>query len=182
MERNKNFFSLQMIVEGGIMLALAYVLNMFKLYTMPQGGDISLSMLPIMIFAIRWGGIQGFILGILYGILKLIVDPYVIHPAQLILDYPLPSAFVGLSGISFLKDKKEFRGYLPMIVIAYALKFVAHYLSGLIFFPEYAPKGMSPAYYSFIYNITYLGPELLLFIIVIAVLWNPLKNVLVKQK
>ena len=102
MENNKKFFSLQMMVEGGIMLALAYVLNMFKLYTMPQGGDISLSMLPIMIFAIRWGGLPGFILGALYGILKLIVEPYVIHPAQLILDYPLPSAFVGLSGISFL--------------------------------------------------------------------------------
>lgn len=182
MERNKNFFSLQMIVEGGIMLALAYVLNMFKLYRMPQGGDISLAMLPIMIFAIRWGGIQGLILGILYGILKLIVDPDVIHPAQLILDYPLPSAFVGLSGISLLKDKKDFKGYLPMMIIAYVLKFFAHYLSGLVFFPEYAPKGMSPAYYSFIYNITYLGPELLIFIVVIAVLWNPLKNVLAKQQ
>lgn len=182
MNQKRNSFSTQMIVEGGIMLALAYVLSLFSVYEMPQGGSISLSMLPIMIFALRWGAVPGVIVGALFGIINLIIKPQIYHPIQVLLDYPLPSAFIGLSGISLDKDKSKFTGYLPMIIVGYVLKFISHFLSGYVFFGEYAPEGMHPAKYSFIYNLSYNGPELILFIVVIAILWKPLKSVLVRQK
>lgn len=180
MKTNK-YFSIQMIVEAGLSIALAYILSLFKVYEMPYGGSITLSMLPLMIFSIRWGMTNGFIIGILYGILSLIIKPQVVHPIQVLLDYPLPSAFIGLSGYSYLKDKTKLQGYIPSIIIAYVLKFACHFLAGVVFYGQYAPKGLSPAYYSFVYNIQYTGPELILFLIVIALLWSPLKSLRIKQ-
>lgn len=180
MQKEKKFFSVQMITEAGITIALAYVLNLFKVIQMPQGGDVSLSMLPIMIFAIRWGGVKGAIVGALYGILKLIIKPDIVHPIQVLLDYPLPSAFVGIAGISLLKDKTELKGYLPMIILGYVLKFISHVISGVVFFAEYAGD-QNPLIYSLTYNITYTLPELIIFIIVIAILWNPLKRLIKTQ-
>lgn len=180
--REKKFFSVQMIAEAGITLALAYVLSLFKLYKMPFGGSITISMLPIMLYAIRWGASAGFIVGTLFGVLSYMIEPYFVHPIQLLLDYPLPSAFIGLSGLTFMRDKDKFQGYLPFIILSYILKFSCHYFAGVVFFGQYAPEGMSPEYYSFIYNIQYNGPELILFIIVIALLWQPLSTLRRKQK
>lgn len=177
---NKKIFSTQMITEAAIMIALAYILKLFTIFRMPQGGDISLSMLPILIFSIRWGALPGFIVGAVYGVVTLLINPFILHPLQVLLDYPLPSAFVGLAGISTSKDKDNIFGYIPFILLGYALKFLMHYLSGVIFFAEYAGE-MNPLLYSFIYNITYLGPEVIIFIIVLFILWNPLKSVLRRQ-
>lgn len=181
MNNQKKFFTLQSLVEAGLMLALAYVLGRIKIYKMPYGGSVSLSMLPIVFFAVRWGVIKGFIVGALFGLLNLLIDPYVIHPAQLLLDYPLPSAFVGLAGLSVIKDKTNFSGFIPTIILGYILKFVCHYLSGVVFFAEYTPEGMQPSVYSFLYNIQYNGPELLIILVVCGLLWKPLTGLLKKQ-
>lgn len=178
---NTNKFNIQMVTEGSIVIALAYVLGLFSIFRMPQGGDISLAMLPILVYSIRWGVLPGFIVGALYGILKLMVDPYILNIWQVLLDYPLPSAVIGISGLSYLKDKSKFTGYLPFIILGYLLKLLMHYLSGIIFFASSTPEGMSPHWYSFIYNISYLGPELIIFIVIIAILWKPLGNILQKQ-
>lgn len=177
MNKNK-FFSTQMIVEAGIMLALAVILAQFKLYKMPQGGSISLKLLPLMIFAIRWGAPAGMVVGALFGVITLIIKPEIVHPIQVILDYPLPSALMGLAGISFSKNKSEFPGYIPFIVLSYVLRLVVHFLSGLIYFAEYTPEGMNPVHHSFIYNVTYLGPELVIFIVFMAIFWPYLTKLL----
>lgn len=177
---NKKLFSTQMITEAAIMIALAYVLKLFVIFRMPQGGDIALSMLPIIIFSIRWGAIPGFIVGAVYGVVNLLIHPNIIHPVQVLFDYPLPSAFVGLAGINMSKDKDKLMGYIPFLLLGYSLKFIMHYLSGAIFFKEYAGE-MNPFVYSFIYNISYLGPEIIIYIIVLFVLWNPLEKVIRRQ-
>lgn len=179
--KNKKIFSVQMITEAGVMLALAFVLSLIKVYKMPYGGSISLEMIPIIIFSIRWGFLPAIITGSVYGFIKLMIDPVIYHPIQLLLDYPLPSAFMAFSAFSYLKDKTKYQGYIPFIVIAYVLKFITHYLSGVIYFPQYAPEGMSPYWYSFIYNIQYNGPELIICIIAVILLWKPLSSIIKKN-
>ena len=76
MKKNKSMFSTQMLVEAGIMVALSQVLGLFPLYQMPQGGDVSLSMLPIMVFAIRRGLAPGILVGVVYGAVSYIIKPY----------------------------------------------------------------------------------------------------------
>lgn len=180
MEKTKQTFTTKMITEAGLMLALATVLSMVKLYQMPQGGIVTLaSCLPIIFFSIRWGIGKGMIVGALFGMIQLLVDPYVIHPIQLILDYPLPYAMLGISAFSFKKDKKDITGYLPFIILSYVLMFISHYFSGIIFFAENAGE-LAVSVYSALYN-SYIGVDCIIAVVVLLLLWKPL-NKLIENK
>lgn len=57
-------WSTKMVVEAGIMIALAYLLSRIKIYEAPQGGSVTAgSMIPILLFAMRWGVGPGIITG-----------------------------------------------------------------------------------------------------------------------
>lgn len=49
------FLNLRVMVEIAVMLGLAAVLGMIKIYQAPWGGSVSLEMLPLFIVAYRWG-------------------------------------------------------------------------------------------------------------------------------
>src|SRR5690554_4930733 len=105
----KKKFNVKMITEGGMMIALAVLLSYIKIYTLPNGGSITAgSMIPLMIFAIRWGLGPGFLVGGTYGVIDFILKPYFYHPLQFILDYPLAFALLGFAGLAHIikKDKK----------------------------------------------------------------------------
>lgn len=182
MNNKYNFFNIQMIVEAGVMLALAFILSQIKLGKLPQGGSITLaSMFPIILFSIRWGALRGILVGVLFGVLSLIIDPQIFHPAQVLLDYPIPFGFIGLSGISLIKDKKSVFGYLPFVIISHLLRLAAHIVSGIVFFSEYTPEGMTPFQYSLTYNASYMIPELGISILFLFLLWKPLSRLIKKQ-
>lgn len=65
---------LQMLCEGAILVALAQILSMLKLWEMPWGGSITLGMLPIFLFAVRWGTRWGLVAGFAYGLLQVMFD------------------------------------------------------------------------------------------------------------
>jgi thiamine transporter len=144
-----------MLVEIGVMVAFAYVLMLFRVGRMPQGGSISLQMLPIFVVALRWGGVPGMVAGLLFGSLKLMFDPFIVHPVQTLLDYPLAFAVIGVTG--FLRDKP-----LAGIIAGGISRFFMHFLAGVVFFGNLAPEGVSAASYSFTYNMAYMGPEILI--------------------
>ncbi len=176
MKRNQ----VRIMTEIGMAVALSVILNFIPLWRMPQGGSISLEMLPILIIALRWGASSGMMAGVVYGLVQLAFGPYIIHPAQLVLDYPLPYMLVGLAGIFSnkinLKAKGSTYGWLLLAVLTGGLgRFVSHFFSGVIFFAQYAPEGQSPWVYSTIYNVSYLLPALLLSYIIII----PLIKILV---
>ena len=178
MKRNQ----VRIMAEIGMAVALAAILNFIPLWRMAQGGSVSLEMLPILIIALRWGAGPGMMAGVVYGLVQLALGPFIIHPAQLVLDYPLPYMLVGLAGIFSnkinLKTKGRTYGWLLLAVFTGGLgRFISHFLSGIIFFAQYAPEGQSPWVYSAIYNISYLLPSLLLsYIIIIPLLKNMVIN------
>ncbi len=158
---NTNRRRLVMLLELAIMVAFAYLLSLFRLGRMPQGGSISLQMLPIFIYALRWGGKSGLAAGFVFSLIKLLLgDPFIVHPIQAILDFPLAYSVIGVAG--FLKDKP-----LAGLVAGGASRFFSHFLAGMVFFGAYAPEGISAAHYSFVYNLTYMGPEILLSILTV---------------
>lgn len=53
MTKRKN--TTRMLCEGAFMIALSLVLGLFKVFELPQGGSISLEMLPLLFFCVRWG-------------------------------------------------------------------------------------------------------------------------------
>ena len=157
-------FTTRMVAQIGLALALSSVLHIFKLYTLPNGGSITLgSMVPILIISYFYGPEVGILTGFLEGIISLILSPYIVHPVQVLFDYPLPYMALGLAG--FFKANKYVATVIPILV-----RFICHIISGVVFFASYAPKGMSPFVYSFIYNGSFLGIDALICLVIIAVI------------
>ena len=146
--------------------ACSVVLSKIKLIQYPQGGGIDLlSSLPILMIGILYGPITGMTCGLIAGLIGLMGSAYIIHPAQFLLDYILPTMLLGLSGLFGSNNKKNiFIGCLLAVI----LKNIAHILSGCIYFGEYAWEGWNPLAYSIVYNLSGTGLEGLLSVIVLT--------------
>lgn len=157
-------FDSKLVARIGLAIALAFILDMLKIYTLPNGGgSISLgSMIPIFLISFIYGPSIGLFTGFLFGILKLIINPYILNPIQVLFDYPLPFMAVGIAG--FFKNK-----YLGA-TLGMLLRFVCHFISGVIFFGSYAPAGTSPIIYSIAVNGFAVGGELLICLTLLAFL------------
>lgn len=102
------------IVYGAISIALSFALSYAKLFKLPQGGSVTFaSLLPLMIYCCMFGTRRGLIVCTIYGVLQALQDPFIIHPMQFLLDYPLAFGLIGVSGIfmekGVFKDKKWLR-------------------------------------------------------------------------
>lgn len=173
--------NVRILTEGGIMIALSALLSQIVIYQAPQGGSVSAgSMVPLMIFAMRWGVGPGLAVGASYGVLDFIMKPYFYHPLQLILDYPLAYGIIGLAGLGYIFKKNSKMEYIGMVVgvsLGVLGRMLSHVLSGVIFFSEAAGTD-NPWIYSLGYNATYLIPELLISLVLLALLWKPLKKIM----
>lgn len=147
-------------------LALAVVCSQIKLFRLPTGGSITLfSMLFVVLIGYWYGPVVGLLAGVTYGLLRLILGPYIVSLPQMLVDYPLAFGALGISG--FFSDKKN--GLLIGYIAAVFGRFFFAVLSGVIFFGMYAPEGMNPLLYSISYNGFYLCAEGLLTLILLAV-------------
>lgn len=162
--RDKKKWTTRMLANAALCIALAFILSYIRLYKMPQGGSITLaSMLPVFMFSYAYGVGPGMLVGAAYGILQFIQDAYFVHPIELLLDYPLAFAMLGLAGVAGkLSDRW---GIIPGIVIGTLGRFLCAFLSGVIFFGMYAPEGQNVLIYAAVYNGLYLIPEAIICIV-----------------
>lgn len=161
---SKKKWSVRMLANAALCIALSFILSYIRLYKLPQGGSITLaSMLPIFLFAYAYGVAPGMLVGMAYGFLQFIQDAYFVHPVELLLDYPLAFAMLGLAGLAGRFSKQW--GLIPGIVLGTFGRFVCAFLSGVIFFGMYAPEGQNVLVYSAVYNGFYLIPEAIICIV-----------------
>ena len=96
--RRRMYLLVRMLCEGGLMIALALVLGLLKVFELPQGGSISLEMLPLLFFCVRWGMGGGFIACFAFGVLQVFIQGAVSWGWQsILLDYVLAFSFLGLA-------------------------------------------------------------------------------------
>lgn len=165
----------RLIVEIALCVALAAVLNLpglqIRLPINIAGGTVSLNMLPIFVLALRRGLGPGLVAGAIYGFVDLLIEPFVVHPVQLLLDYPIAYGLVGLAGLGAVAWHQRVAGgrlvdgarvALPFLLLGGAGRFAAHWLSGMIFFGANAPEGQPVWLYSLVYNASYLIPSVVL--------------------
>lgn len=144
------------MVTSAVLVALAIALNQVVLFRMPQGGSITaFSMLPVVVCAYFYGIHRGLMAGMCVGLIDLIFNPYVIHPVQMLMDYPLAYGALAFAG---LVRARKF-GLVSGFFIGLFGRYLCAVLSGIIFFGEYAPEGFNAFTWSIYYNITYLGVE-----------------------
>lgn len=151
---------------SAILVAIAYVLSFVKLLHLPFGGSITLFSMLFISFPSYFFGIKyGFMASIAYSLLQLTIDPYIIHPVQLLLDYTIAFSCFGIVGL-FGKEEKDF---MLGFAVACFIRFLSSSISGYVFFKEYAPEGWNPILYTVVYNGSYIFTECVLSLIVINV-------------
>ncbi|MBO7221580.1 MAG: energy-coupled thiamine transporter ThiT [Clostridia bacterium] len=129
------------LVYGAVAIALSFALSYARLFRMPQGGSITFaSVLPLIIYSMMFGIRRGILVSLIYGTLQALQDPYILHPMQFLLDYPLAYGLVGVSG--FFAEKKFFKNkhiinFLLGGIVAVCLRYACHVCSGVFAFADY---------------------------------------------
>ena len=103
------------------------------------------------------------------GSIDYFIEPFFVHPAQVVLDYPIAFAACGLAGLGrtfvlrALGAANAVRAglaTLPWVLLGGAGRFAPHFLSGIIFFAANAPEGQPVWLYSVVYNASYSLPSI----------------------
>ena len=156
--RNK---TVRMLCEGGLSIALSVALSYVELDLWFQGGSISVTMLPLVLFAIRWGAGWGVLAGLAFGTLKYFLgEGFVLNWVSILFDYSVAYAMVGLAGIFKRRPEKI---VLATVVGGFA-RFIVHYISGVTVYAEWMPEEFlgltmtTPFFYSALYNGGYMLP------------------------
>jgi len=177
----------RVLVEIAIMVAMAFVLEVvFTAFpNMPFGGRVSLSLLPIIVLSWRQGIVPGIIGGVIFSILNMLLDgfgpaawglTYTVFIAAMFLDYFFAFGVVGLAGlVKRLFGNSVYTFGLGVLFGAF-LRFLMHFISGIVLWSEFAPEDQSPALYSLIYNGTYMLPTAILLVIVGILMYFPMKE------
>ena len=157
-------FSTRMLVYISLMLAVTILLQQIRLYHFPQGGSVTLgSMIPLMLLTYRYGASVGVFAGFIFGLINIILDPFILHPVQVLFDYPLPFMEVGLAALCP-------KNIIVSTFLVFAGKFICHFISGVVFFASYAPEGSSPVIYSLTVNGMMIVPEFLICCVLLKIL------------
>ena len=160
-------FTTSMLINVALMLALTIVLHQLRIFHMPQGGSVTLgAMVPLLFLTYRYGAGIGCLAGFVYGMINLMQDAFIVHPLQVLFDYPLP--YMALAIAAAVPG----RIYLGA-ALAFAARFLCHYISGMVFFGSYAPPDTSPYLYSLVFNATYLVPEAVICLLLLRILPVP---------
>ncbi|MCD7828886.1 MAG: energy-coupled thiamine transporter ThiT [Clostridiales bacterium] len=167
----------RMLCEGALMVAAAQILSMIKLWEMPWGGSVVLAMVPMILFAVRWGLGPGLLAGFVFGVLQFVFDGgFALGWQSIIGDYLVAFTALGLAGV--MKGKKG--GIYIGTVIGCLARFLVHYVVGATVWASYMPDvflGLpmgSPWVYSFLYNIVYMGLNTVITLVVFVLLAKPL--------
>ena len=116
------------------------------------------ALVPLLLFAYCYGVGPGMVLGALYGVMQFLLDGMAwaaLGAIPNLLDYPIAFGLLGLAGC--------FRGSKAKMTAGFVLgcfgRFMASFLSGFIFYGQYAPEGVNPVWYSLTYNGSYMLVE-----------------------
>ncbi len=155
--KDKRGFDSKSIAYAAVCIAMSFALSYLKIpgLTLPQGGSVTIaSLLPLAVYSYMFGVKKGVFAGFIYGILQIVQDPWLIHPAQILLDYPIAFAGIGLAGLFAhwkALDKLPQVQFALGTVLGSVFRFAAHVLSGVFAFSEYSTLNSVWAY-SLAYN------------------------------
>lgn len=210
------------IATIGLLIALGVILTFIKIYQLPYGGAITLAgMVPVVILGYKYGVKWGLFAGLIFSIIQMILgatmsqafagmyDPEHVGAsvgkiiAMAFLDYIVAFSMVGVSGLFKGKIKNDTLAIALGGGTAVFLRFVAHFLSGVILWGSYAEwfftevmvndTGKSilanysgiklAAIYSLIYNGSFMFPEIIITVFAVTILMavKPLRRLITEE-
>ncbi len=155
--KDRKGFDSRTISYAAVCIAMSFALSYLAPIHLPYGGSVTIaSLLPLMIYSYMFGVRKGVFAGAIYGLLQVIQDPWILHPAQLLLDYPIAFAGIGLAGMFrgvHALDKAPQVKFLLGALVGSVIRYLAHLFAGVFAFGQFA------ADYGFdsdwLYSLTY---------------------------
>lgn len=165
----KDRMSTKQLVTCAAAMALAFVTSYIKLFEMPWGGSVTLCSMLFIVLIANWYGVRtGILVGLAYGILQFLQEPYVQSLFQVCCDYVLAFAALGVAGF-FAKSKNGLlKGYIAAVIARGAFHALGGYLYWMDYMPDNFPKSLT-AIYPIVYNYSYLLVEAVITIVVISI-------------
>ena len=174
---NRSKLTVKQLAFCAMAIALGTVLSNIKLFHFPTGGSITLLSMLVICLPGYWFGLgAGIATGVAYGVLQLLIDPYVLYPLQLVVDYLLAFGALGLSGLFSNAKLGLIKGYIAGVLGRYVFAVI----SGWIFFGYYAWEGWDPLPYSLAYNAIYIFSEADITLLIFSA--KPVRNLFAKLK
>ena len=157
----------RVLAEISILLALATVLSVFKLYQLPYGGAFTLaSMFPIILIAYRHGTVLGLVSGLIYGVLQQLLSLSYIQGMTLfsavmviLLDYALAFGVIGFGGIFRKLCKNRTKAFVSGTLVGCFLRYICHTVAGCTVWAGLSIPTNAAFVYSLLYNAAYMIPE-----------------------
>ena len=184
MTRTQN--SIRTICEIGLFAAIGFVLDelqgILSKGLFINGGSIGFAMIAVLIIGFRRGWLPAILTGLIMGLFDIASSAYILNPMQMILDYIIPYAMVGLGCLVrplYLKAQEK-HVKIFYLVIATAIggvaKLLCHYFAGVFFWADPANFAwgldwMNPWLYCFIYNIAFILPSVILSAVLISIMY-----------
>ena len=161
------------ISEVAVSVSLAVICSFIRVWQMPQGGSVALTMVPIFLVSLRCGAAAGMLSGAIYGTISLMLEGVVYHPMSILLDYILAFAALGIAGFF----PKTSRGAVAGVISGAAVRFLSSTLSGAVLFASFAPVGQNPLIYSLGYQASYMIPETLISLVCVLYILRKIRPV-----
>lgn len=150
-------------------MALAFVTSYIKIFRMPWGGSVTLCSMLFIVLAAYWYGVKtGVFVGLAYGILQFIQEPYVLSFFQVCCDYILAFAALGAAGIFAKRSGGLVKGYIAAVLARGAFHALGGYLYWMDYMPDNFPQSLK-SIYPIAYNYSFLLAEAVMTVIIISI-------------
>ena len=170
---NKSFSNTRIMVEGALMIALATILSMIKVFEMPFGGSVTLlSIMPSIVMSFRPGSRWGVLTAFVHSVLQLVLGfnnvgycaTLLSQIGCILLDYILAFTALGLADAIGKPFKNRLVGIIVGTAVVCLLRFVCSWLSGILIWGSYQSyyewaANMPLWLYSLVYNGNFMLPE-----------------------
>ena len=165
----KKRMSTKQLVFCAAAMALAFITSYIKIWNMPWGGSVTLCSMLFIVLAANWYGAgTGIFVGLAYGILQFIQEPYVLSFFQVCCDYILAFAALGVAGFFAKKKHGLLKGYIAAVLARGAFHALGGYLYWMDYMPENFPQALKSVY-PIAYNYSYLLAEAVITIVLISI-------------
>lgn len=173
-----NPISTRDIAEEGVLLAMAFILNLVGFRFVKGGGSVNLQLLPLFLIALRRGPAHGLICGgFIYGLVTCLTDGYGLQ--TYVFDYLIGFGAVLVLGLfrkQIFGEKQHgynFKGLLFLFVggfIATLIRLIGSTASSMILYQYELMPALA-------YNVTYIPLSGLFAILIIMAIYGPLVKI-----
>lgn len=165
----KERMTTRQLVFCAMSVALAFVTSYVKIIGMPWGGSVTLCSMLFIVLAANWYGVKtGLFVGLAYGILQFIQEPFVLSFFQVCCDYILAFAALGIAGLFAKQSHGLTKGYVAAVLARGAFHSLGGYLYWMDYMPENFPQSLR-SIYPIVYNYSYLLAEGIVTVIIISI-------------